>query len=189
MGGGLKRLAIDVAPGWLFLAVYLTTNDIFLATAVGAGIGVGQALWMILRRQKTDPMQWMATALVIGLGAATLLTHNPTFVVFKPSIFEAALALTMLRPGWMTRYAPGRSVELVPGLWVFWGYVWAAAWFALAASNLYVARAYGLRAWAIYTSVSPFVVLGALTVMGLLVFPPAIRRQARLRGVTLSSLA
>ena len=131
-------------------------------------------------------MQWMATILVVGLGGATIVTRNPTFVVFKPSIFEAGLALMMLRPGWMTRYAPARSRDFVPpGLMLFWGYLWAAAWFALAVSNPLVASTYGLKTWAIYTNVSPFVLLGVLFGLGLLVFPPVVRHVARARGVAL----
>ncbi len=70
---------------------------------------------------------------------------------------------------------------------LFWGYLWAAAWFALAASNLLVARVYGLKAWAIYTNLSPFVLLGVLMGLGLLIFPPLVRRIARERGIDLKS--
>ncbi len=184
----LKRLAVDVLSGWVFLAVFLTTNNIYLATGAGLVIGLGQVTWMIAHRQTIDPMQWMAMGLVVVLGGATILFHNPTFVVFKPSIFEGCLAAMMLRPGWMTRYAPARARDLLPpGLMVFWGYLWSAAWFAMAASNLFVARVYGLEAWAIYTNVSPFVLLAVLFGLGMLVFPPMIRRIARDRGVSLSS--
>ena len=184
--GGLKRIAVDVLAGWVFLAVFLITKDIFLATALGIVFGVGQIIWMISRKQKVDPMQWMALVLVIGLGSASILTRNPTFVVFKPTIFEGGLAAMMLRPNWAIRYAPAYARDLMPpGLMLFWGYLWSAAWFALAASNLLVARVYGLRAWAIYTNFSPFVLLGVLMGLGLLIFPPMVRRIARERGVTL----
>lgn len=188
LGGILKRIAVDVLAGWVFLAVFLTTNNILLATGVGLVIGLGQVIWMISRRQTIDPMQWMAMALVVVLGGATILLHNPTFVVFKPTIFEGCLAAMMLRPGWTTRYAPARARDVLPpGLMLFWGYLWAAAWFALAASNLLVARVYGLKAWAIYTNLSPFVLLGVLMGLGLLIFPPLVRRIARERGIDLKS--
>lgn len=184
---GLKQLAIDVLSGWVFLALFLATNNIFLATGAGLAAGVGQAIWMICRKQKTHPMQWMATALVVGLGVATLLTRNPTFVVFKPSILEAGIAAIMLWPGWIARYLPARRLQSVPPrLIVFWGYLHSAAWFACAASNLLVAQAYGLKAWAIYANFAPLAVMGALTGLGFLVFPSSIRR-ARERGVALSS--
>ena len=187
---GLKRIAVDVLAGWVFLAVFLITKDIFLATALGIVFGVGQIIWMISRKQKIDPMQWMALVLVIGLGSASILTRNPTFVVFKPTIFEGGLAAMMLRPNWAIRYAPAYARDLMPpGLMLFWGYLWSAAWFALAASNLLVARVYGLKAWAIYTNFSPFVLLAVLMGLGLLIFPPMVRRIARERGVTLPSRA
>lgn len=175
---GFKRLAVDVLAGWMFLAVFLVTGDIFLATGFAVAAGVAQAGWMVWHKQKIDPMQFMAFALVIVLGTTSILTHNPTFVVFKPSIFEAALAVMMLRPGWMARYAPQRAHGAAPRLMLFWGYLWAAAWFALAVSNLVVAQVYGLKAWAIYTNFSPFVVLGVLFGAGAIVFPAVFRRRA-----------
>ena len=186
--GILKRMAVDVLAGWVFLALFLTTNNVFLATGVGLVIGLGQVIWMISHRQTIDPMQWMAMGLVVVLGGATIVTHNPTFVVFKPSIFEGGLAAMMLRPGWTIRYAPARARDLLPkGLMLFWGYLWSAAWFALAASNLYVARVYGLRAWAIYTNISPLVLVITLITLGFLIFPPMVRHIARKRGVSLSA--
>jgi intracellular septation protein len=184
----LRRLAVDILSGWLFLAIFLATSNIFLATATGLATGVIQAIWMIWRRQKIDPMQWMAMALVVGLGSATMLTRNPTFVVFKPSIFEGCIAAMMLRPGWLIRYAPSQTVDLVPRwLMVFWGYLWAAAFIALAASNLVIARIYGLKAWAIWTNFSPLALVAALMGLGLLVFPPLVRRAARERGIVFSA--
>ncbi len=184
----LRRMAVDFLTGLLFLALFLTTNNILLATAVGVAFGLGQALWMISRQQRVDAMQWMALALVLVLGTTTILTRNPTFIVFKPSIFEACLAATMLRPRWSERYSPEYVRDLVPpGLSLFWGYVWAAAWFALAGSNLVVAHVFGLKAWAIYTSVSPWVLIGVLMGLGLLIFPPLVRREARARGIDLKA--
>ncbi len=184
----LKRLAIDILVGWLFLAIFLATNNIYLATAVGLATGVCQTIWMLARRQKIDPMQWMAMVVVMVLGAATMVTHNPTFVVFKPSIFDACIGAMLLRPGWMDRYAPPQVMDLVPkGLKVFWGYLWSFSWFALAAINLAVERVYGLKAWAIWTSISPMALVILLTVSGFLVFPPIVRRAARARGIAFSS--
>jgi intracellular septation protein A len=118
------RMAVDIFAGWLFLAVFMATNNINLATAAGLVAGILQTIWMIARRQTIEPMQWMAMALVVGLGGATILTHNPTFVVFKPSIFDACLGAMMLRPGWVARYAPAQVSDLIPrAVTVFWGYL------------------------------------------------------------------
>jgi intracellular septation protein A len=183
-----KRMAVDVLAGWVFLAIFLISGDLFLAVGIGLAIGVAQVIWMIARRQPIDPLQWMAMLLVIGLGGASIVTRNPTFVVFKPTIFEGCLAAMMLRPNWLARYMPPSINDLVPpALTLFWGYLWAAAWFALAASNLLVARVWGLKAWAVYTNFSPLVLLGVLIGLGVLVFPPLVRARARARGISFSS--
>jgi intracellular septation protein A len=183
-----KRLAVDILAGWLFLAIFLITNNIYLATAAGLATGILQAIWMIVRRQNIDPMQWMAMGLVVVLGGATMVTHNPTFVVFKPSIFDACLGAMMLRPGWGARYMPPQVSDLVPrGLLVAWGYVWAVSWFALAASNLAIERIYGLKAWALWTNFSPIMLVALLTGSSMVVFPPIVRRVARARGIAFTS--
>jgi len=176
---GLKRLAIDVLAGWIFLALFLITDDIYLATAAGVVTGIGQVAWAISRKEKVDPMQWMALILIIGLGGSTILTRNPAFVVLKPSLFEGGLAAMMLRPGWMVPYSPARAREAFPRLLVAWGYVWSATFFALAASNLVVERLYGLKVWAIYTNVSPLVLVGVLSGLGAVLFPLVHRARAR----------
>jgi intracellular septation protein A len=182
-----KQLAVDILCGWLFLAVFLITNNIYLATAAGLATGIIQVIWMLARRQKIDPMQWMAMGLVVVLGGATIWTHDPRFVVFKPSIFEGCLAAMMLRPGWSIRYSPPQVRDLLPRwLMVAWGYVWAFCFFALAASNLVVERLYGLKAWAVWTNFSPIVLVVVLISSGMLMFPPIVRRAARARGITFS---
>ena len=50
---GLKRLAVDVLSGWMFLALFLTTGDIYLATGAALVAGIGQVVWMISRRQRS----------------------------------------------------------------------------------------------------------------------------------------
>ena len=183
-----RQLAVDILCGWLFLAAFLISNNIYLATAAGLVTGALQVIWMLARRQKIDAMQWMAMGLVVVLGGATMVTHNPTFVVFKPSIFDACLGAMMLRPGWMIRYSPPQIRDLIPrSFMVAWGYLWAFCWFALGVSNIVIERAYGLKTWALWTNFSPMALAFGLIGAGLLIFPPLVRRAARAQGVIFSS--
>jgi intracellular septation protein A len=185
---GLKRLAVDMLAGILFLVVYLTTGNIYLGVGLGVATGLLQAVWMIARRQQTDFMQWAALALVIVLGGATMLTHNTTFILYKPTIFEGALGLMLLKPGVLARYMPAYVRDLIPhALVIFWGYLWAFSWLAMAVSNLYVAQIWGLKAWAIYTSVAPWMLWAALFGLGMLVFIPLVSHRARVLGIDLKA--
>ena len=74
-------------------------------------------------------MTWASLALVIVLGSATLLTHDPRFVLAKPAIGHFAIGAIMLKRGWMLRYLPPIVTETIPEYVTFAGYAWAALMF------------------------------------------------------------
>ena len=51
--------------------------------------------------------------LIAVFGAATLLTGDPRFVMFKPTGINLVLGAVMLKRGWMERYAPENIRDLV----------------------------------------------------------------------------
>lgn len=93
---------------------------------------------MIYSRVEGRPlgyMAWASLALVIVLGGATLLTHDPRFVLAKPAIRHFAVGAIMLKRGWMLRYLPTIVTENIPDYVTIAGYAWAALIFALGAST------------------------------------------------------
>jgi intracellular septation protein A len=65
-------------------------------------------------------MELLSLFLVIAAGTATLLTNDPRFVLFKPSVIYVIVGVVMLKPGWMNRYLPdtqGQSCRTSPWLW------------------------------------------------------------------------
>ncbi len=181
----MKLLVLDMASSLLFLAVLLATRNIYLATGVGIAAGIAQVAWMMWRRDSVEPLRWISLGLVVVMGSATLLTHDPRFIILKPTIIYAAVGAGMLRPGWMARYMPARASGLIPpGLLIFWSYLWAAAMFALAASCLAVAVYAGQRAWAVYTTFAPWAMIAGLMGLSALIFPRIARRNARLLALS-----
>jgi intracellular septation protein A len=92
------------------------------------------------------------------LGGATLLTHDPRFVLAKPAIAHFAIGAIMLKRGWMLRYMPPRVTETIPEYVTAAGYAWAALIFLLGAGTIAVAATGDLKLWAFYVSV---VLIGA----------------------------
>jgi len=74
-------------------------------------------------------MQWMSLFLVLGAGAATLLTNDPRFVMIKPSVIYAIVGIVMLEARWMNRYLPPVAIELVPTSPSSLAYLWAGLMF------------------------------------------------------------
>ena len=135
----VRPLAFDLATTAFFYGVLATTGDVRLATALGILLGVLQVAFMAVTRRPIAPMQWMGLALVVVMGGATMITHDPRFVLVKASVVYAAIGLTMLQPGWMMRYIPPIAVENLPrNVIVAFGYLWALLMFGTGALNLYL---------------------------------------------------
>jgi intracellular septation protein len=184
----MRLLVFDFASSLLFLAILLITRNIYVATALGIVAGVTQLIWLKTRHETIDPIQWMSVGLVAVMGTASIVTQSPRFVMIKPSIIQACIAIMMLRPGWCARYVPAFAKDLVPHwLLVLWGYLWAAVMLALAGSSLAVAYYAGQKTWAIFTTLTPWLVMGLLVAATFAVFPRIVRRNARARGVALPS--
>jgi intracellular septation protein A len=106
-----------------------------------------------MRRETPDALQWISLLLVIGSGSATLVVHNPVFVMLKPTIINLLVACAMLQKGWMARYMPARALEFVPDLVVTFGYVWAGLMAATAVLNLVLALNFSVMVWSSVMSV------------------------------------
>jgi intracellular septation protein len=147
------KLLTDFLSTIVFLAVYLTTGNVVLATSVAI---VGAVAQVVYSRVKGEPLAFMtyaSLALVIVLGSATLLTNDPRFVLAKPSTAHFAIGAIMLKRGWMLRYMPPRVTETIPEYVTAAGYAWAALMFALGLGTVAAASTGDLRLWAIYVSV------------------------------------
>jgi intracellular septation protein len=147
-----KLLLLDMASTFLFLAVFLMTGSVPVSVALGMALGVAQIGWEFARGKPIDAMQWMSLFLVLGSGAATLMTADPRFVMLKPTLIYSVVGVVMLRRGWMNRYLPPVAVELVPDIAVIFGYVWAGLMFVSAALNLIIALNFGVAAWSAFMS-------------------------------------
>jgi intracellular septation protein A len=147
------RLGTDFLSTIVFLIVYLATDSVVLATAVAIAGAIGQVAYARVNGHALGFMTWASLALVIVLGSATLLTHDPRFVLAKPAIAHFAVGAIMLKRGWMLRYMPPRVAEIIPDYVTAAGFAWAALMFALGAGTIAVAMTGDLKLWSIYVSV------------------------------------
>ncbi|MEA2857758.1 MAG: hypothetical protein QOH98_2079 [Methylobacteriaceae bacterium] len=149
-----KQLFADFFSTLVFLAVWAATGNIYVATGVAIAGGLGQFALARHRGQKLDVMNWASLGLVLVLGGATILTHDPRFVMLKPSIAHFAIGAVMLRRGWMLRYSPPFVKEHVSAnAIVAAGYCWAALMVTLGIINIGIAATGDMRVWAWFVSV------------------------------------
>jgi intracellular septation protein len=147
-----KLLLLDMASTFVLLVVYLATKNMTLAVGLGMALGVAQIGWEFARKKPIDTMQYLSLFLVVGSGGATLLTGNPRFVMFKPSLIYGIVGIVMLKPGWMNRYLPPIARELMPDVTLAFGFIWAALMFASAVLNVVIALNFSVAAWSAFMS-------------------------------------
>jgi intracellular septation protein len=171
-----KLLLLDMASTLLFLVLYLLTKDIPLAVVLGVALGVAQIGWEVARKKQIGAMQWLSLVLIVASGSATLITHDPRFVMVKPSLIYLVVGAVMLKRGWMSRYLPPIAMEVVPDLAVIFGFVWSGMMFFSAALNLIVALSFSVMTWAWLMSV-----YGIVSKLGLFLIQYATMRYIGVR--------
>jgi intracellular septation protein A len=147
------RLGTDFLSAIIFLAIYLATDNVVLATAVAIAGAVAQVIYARVRGKPLAFMTYASLALVIVLGTVTILTKDPRFVLAKPAIAHFAIGAIMLKRGWMLRYMPPVATATIPEYITIAGYAWAALMFALGLGVIAAAATGDLKLWAFYISV------------------------------------
>ena len=134
------KLAADFFSTILFLAIYLATDNVLLATGVAIAGAIAQVIYARVKGKPLGYMTYASVALVIVLGSATLLTNDPRFVLAKPAIGHFAIGAIMLKRGWLLRYLPAIVTDNIPEYVTVAGYAWAGLMFVLGAGTIGVAH-------------------------------------------------
>ena len=147
------RLGADFFSTILFIAIYLVTDNVLLATGVAIAGAVAQVIYSRVKGKPLGYMTYASVALVIVLGSATLLTHDPRFVLAKPAIGHFAIGAIMLKRGWLLRYLPAIVTDTIPEYVTVAGYAWAALMFVLGTGTIGVAMTGDMKLWTFYVTV------------------------------------
>jgi intracellular septation protein len=148
-----RPLLADLGATLIFVLISAVTHNPLIATGLAMAYGVGQVIWLKMRREPVAALQWMGLGLVVIFGTATLLTKNAVFMMIKPSIIYVLIAVVMLRRGWMLRYMPPQGRGLADAAMIRWGYVWSGLMFVTAVLNLGFALFTSLAVWGAFSAI------------------------------------
>jgi intracellular septation protein len=149
-----RPILIDLLSTIVFFILLWTTHDFILATALGIAAGVTEVTIRIIRRKPVGVITWMSLGLVVIMGSASIFTHNPLFVMLKPTIAYSLIGAVMLKRGWMYDYTPQIAREyLTPDDLTPWGYEWSGLMFASAALNIALALTLDPITWSATLSI------------------------------------
>lgn len=145
------QLLLDYLPIIAFILAYFY-KDIFFATLVLMGVMPVILLVQRLLTRKLNKIYAASTALVLVLGGFTLAFRNPTFLYWKPTVLNWAIALVFLGSQWIgektiVQRMLGSAAELGPGQWVRLNQIWVGFFIFVGAINLFVAYNFSEAFW------------------------------------------
>jgi intracellular septation protein len=155
------RQFIEFVPVALFVAVYFTTREIYLATAIlmaGVCIQVGFEYYQDKALSKRTIMVF---CVVILAGTATLVFQNEVFIKWKPTIvnwlfFLALIGGHLLSKDNLLKKMLGEHLTLPDPVWRNLSHGWALGFFIAGALNLVVAYSYSTDIWVTYKLIGGF---------------------------------
>jgi intracellular septation protein len=145
------KLLFDFLPILLFFIAYKLA-DIYVATAVLIAVTLAQVGWIWLRQRRVEKIPLFTAGLVLALGGATLILHDPIFVKWKPTVVNGLFALVFLGSCFIGQKSllermMGEQLELPAPIWVKLTLAWAAFFLAMGLANLYVAFNFDENTW------------------------------------------
>lgn len=144
------KLLLDFLPVILFFGAYKLA-DIYVATGVAIAATVLQIGWMLWRRERVKPVQWIALGFILVFGSATILLQDEFYIKIKWTLFYGLMGLVIL-VAVALRKNPlksvlGQEIALPDHVWRKLSMAWGIFFLALAALNQYFALTLSLDAW------------------------------------------
>ncbi len=146
------QLLLDYIPIIAFILAYFISRDIFFATIVLMAVMPVILLIHWLMTKKLNRIYTASTALVLVLGAFTLAFRNPTFLYWKPTVLNWAIALVFLGSHWVggktiVQKMLGSAAELTGAQWIRLNQIWVVFFIFVGTVNLYVAYSFSEEFW------------------------------------------
>ncbi|SMC72016.1 intracellular septation protein [Polynucleobacter kasalickyi] len=150
------KLLLEILPIVAFFVAF-KLFDIFTATAVAMAISVLQILWLKLRKHEVPKMQWFNLIIIMVFGGLTLVLHDESFIMIKPTIlywsFAAVLAISWF--GFkknLIKAVLGKEIALRPAVenevWFKLNLGWVIYFVILGILNLWIAYNFSKDTWA-----------------------------------------
>jgi intracellular septation protein len=145
------QVIIDLLPVILFFIAYKKAG-IFVATSVAIISTLVLMLVVWLKHGKIDKMLMINGAVITILGGITLLLHDKTYIMWKPTVIYwiGALALLFSRYVFQNNLIArmlGKIIEPPASVWDKLNLCWVIFLIGLGSLNLYVAFHYTEENW------------------------------------------
>jgi intracellular septation protein len=145
------KFFFDLLPVILFF-VGFKLYGIFAATAIAIAVTLAMIVYAKVRHGKIEKMLLVNGAIISVLGGITLLLHDQTYIMWKPTVLYWLIATILLVSNWFFKknfiqQMMGKMINAPKPIWDKVNLVWVVFLILLGFLNLYVAFNYSLDTW------------------------------------------
>jgi intracellular septation protein len=145
------KFLFDLLPVILFF-VGFKLYGIFAATAIAIGATLAMIVYAKIKHGKIEKMLLINGAVISVLGGITLLLHDKTYIMWKPTVLYWLLAAVLLVSQLFfnknfIQQMMGKMMVAPANIWRNLNLVWVIFLIGLGFLNLYVAFNYSEDAW------------------------------------------
>nr|WP_067298821.1 septation protein A [Marinobacterium profundum] len=146
------KLLLDFLPIIIFFAVYKTSGDIIMATAVLIPATMLQMLYTWIRTHRIEKMQLVTLVLVVLMGGATVLFQDKTFIQWKPTVVNWLFGAVFLGSQFIGKKTVVQrlmeaNIDLPAQVWRNLNIAWVIFFISMGIVNLAVAYSLSEEAW------------------------------------------
>ncbi len=147
----MNKFLFDLFPVILFFIAFKFFG-IFTATAVAIAATIAQIIYSKIRHGKVEKMLLVSGGIISVLGGVTLLLHDKTYIMWKPTVLYWVIAATLIISNLFFKknfiqQMMSKMIDAPVSIWSKLNYAWAIFLILLGFLNLYVAFNYTENAW------------------------------------------
>jgi intracellular septation protein len=145
------KVFFDLFPVILFF-IGFKLYDIFIATAVAIVATIAMIIYSKLRHGKVEKMLMINGAVISVLGGVTLLLHDKTYIMWKPTVLYWLLASALLISDLffkknLIQQMMGKMLNPPAQVWQKLNWLWIVFLIGLGFVNIYVFKHYSENTW------------------------------------------
>lgn len=145
------KFFFDLIPVILFF-IGFKFFDIFIATAIAIGATIALIIYAKIRHGRVEKMLLVNGAIISVLGGVTLLLHDKTYIMWKPTVLYWLLAAVLLVANLFFKknfiqQMMGKMLNAPKTIWDKLNLAWVVFLVILGFVNLYVAFNYSENTW------------------------------------------
>ena len=170
-----NNIIFEMFPLIAFFAVYYFTKNIFLATGICIIASWIQLLTCKMKYKFISKNTWISTILITIFGGMTIILHNKTFVMLKPTVLMWIIG-TSLIAGQIAgkngiKLMLSKEIDIPDSTWNKLNLAWGLFFILMGLVNLFVAFNYSeyvlvkFKVFGTFSCSIVFMILSAIVIM------------------------